>query len=159
MTNISKSSTYKMAAKTSWHRYGTKLRHCHPVYRRLRHMKSLKSLTLDVIYRMFTFGLRYTDTQTNRHRQTQTNRQTDRKTDRHRGLTERETVSDIIAPQTASINILYAKVVNSEGLAYGLVSGLPLSQQCTSDIHKVKWRHRISSMVTKRSPFCGYDMT
>jgi len=22
-----------MAAKTSWHRYGTKLRHCHPVYR------------------------------------------------------------------------------------------------------------------------------
>jgi len=21
-----------MAAKTSWHRYGTKLRHCHPVY-------------------------------------------------------------------------------------------------------------------------------
>ena len=74
-------------------------------------MKSLKSLTLDVICRMFTFGLRYTDTQTD------TNKQTDRKTDRHRGLTERETVSDIIAPQTASINILYAKVVNSEGLA------------------------------------------
>ena len=92
-------------------------------------MKSLKSLTLDVIYRIFTFGLRYTDTQTNRHRQTQTDRQkqTNRQTDRHRGLTERETVSDIIAPQTASINILYAKVVNSEGLAYGLVSGLPLS--------------------------------
>jgi len=21
-----------MAAKTSWHRYGTKLRHCHPMY-------------------------------------------------------------------------------------------------------------------------------
>jgi len=27
--NISKSFAYKMAAKTSWHRYGTKLRHCH----------------------------------------------------------------------------------------------------------------------------------
>ena len=27
------SFTYKTAAKTSWHRYGTKLRHCHPVYR------------------------------------------------------------------------------------------------------------------------------
>jgi len=24
--------TYKMAAKTNWHRYGTKLRHCHPMY-------------------------------------------------------------------------------------------------------------------------------
>jgi len=24
-----------MAPKTSWHRYGTKLRHSHPVYRRL----------------------------------------------------------------------------------------------------------------------------
>ena len=30
VTNISKSFTYKMAAKTSWHRYGTKLRHYHP---------------------------------------------------------------------------------------------------------------------------------
>jgi len=28
----SKRFTYKMAAKTSWHRYGTKLRHCHPIY-------------------------------------------------------------------------------------------------------------------------------
>ena len=25
--------TYEMAAEISWHRYGTKLRHCHPVYR------------------------------------------------------------------------------------------------------------------------------
>jgi len=32
VTNISKSFTYKMAAKTNWHRYGTKLRHCHPMY-------------------------------------------------------------------------------------------------------------------------------
>jgi len=32
VTNIFKSFTYKMAAKISWHRYGKKLRHCHPVY-------------------------------------------------------------------------------------------------------------------------------
>jgi len=25
--------TYKMAAKINWHRYGTKLHHCHPMYR------------------------------------------------------------------------------------------------------------------------------
>jgi len=31
MTNISKSFTHKMVAKTGWHRYETKLRHCHPV--------------------------------------------------------------------------------------------------------------------------------
>jgi len=31
VTNISQSFTHKMAAKTSWHRYGTKLRHCHTV--------------------------------------------------------------------------------------------------------------------------------
>ena len=33
VTNISKSFTRKMAAETSWHRYETKLRHCHPTYR------------------------------------------------------------------------------------------------------------------------------
>ena len=32
LTNISKSFTYKMAAKTSWYRYGTKLRHSHRMY-------------------------------------------------------------------------------------------------------------------------------
>jgi len=32
VTNIYKSFTHKMAAKTSCHRYGTKLRHCHPMY-------------------------------------------------------------------------------------------------------------------------------
>ena len=32
VTNISRSFTHKMAAKTSWHRYGTKLRHRHPMY-------------------------------------------------------------------------------------------------------------------------------
>ena len=30
--NSSRSFTYKMAVKTSWHRYGTKLRHRHPMY-------------------------------------------------------------------------------------------------------------------------------
>jgi len=32
VTGIFRSFTYKMAPKTGWHRYGTKLRHCHPVY-------------------------------------------------------------------------------------------------------------------------------
>ena len=41
VTNISDSFTHKMAAKTSWHRYGTKLRHCHPMYRRLLYMVGL----------------------------------------------------------------------------------------------------------------------
>jgi len=36
VTNISESFTHKMAAKTSWHRYGTKLRHCHHMYTLLR---------------------------------------------------------------------------------------------------------------------------
>jgi len=31
VASIFRSFTYKMAAKTGWHRYGTKLRHCHPV--------------------------------------------------------------------------------------------------------------------------------
>jgi len=30
VTNISQIFTYKMAAKIDWHRYGTKLRKCHP---------------------------------------------------------------------------------------------------------------------------------
>ena len=33
VASIFHSFTYKMAAKTSWYRHGTKLRHCHPVYR------------------------------------------------------------------------------------------------------------------------------
>ena len=32
VTSISHSFTYKMAAKINWHRYGTKLRHSHPMY-------------------------------------------------------------------------------------------------------------------------------
>ena len=31
-TNISPSFTHKMAAKIIWHRYGSKLRHCHHMY-------------------------------------------------------------------------------------------------------------------------------
>jgi len=31
-TDISQSFTYKLAAKINGHRYGTKLRHCRPVY-------------------------------------------------------------------------------------------------------------------------------
>ena len=33
VTIISESFTHKMAAKTSWRRYGTKLRHCYPMCR------------------------------------------------------------------------------------------------------------------------------
>ena len=29
---MSESFAHKMAAKTSWHRYESKLRHCHPMY-------------------------------------------------------------------------------------------------------------------------------
>jgi len=32
LANISQSFTYKMAPKTSWQRYETKLSHCHPMY-------------------------------------------------------------------------------------------------------------------------------
>jgi len=32
VAKISKSFTDKMAAKTNWHKYGTKLRHCHAMY-------------------------------------------------------------------------------------------------------------------------------
>jgi len=46
VTNISKSFTHKMAAKTSWHRYGTKLRHCHPMY-----MVTVSGYTVRVIGR------------------------------------------------------------------------------------------------------------
>jgi len=38
VTNLSQSFTHKMAVKTSWHRYGTKLRHCHPVYTRVAYV-------------------------------------------------------------------------------------------------------------------------
>ena len=32
VTNIYQIYTYKMAAKINWHRYRTKLRHCHYAY-------------------------------------------------------------------------------------------------------------------------------
>jgi len=61
-------------------------------------MKSLKSLTLDVIYRMFTYGLRYTDTQTD------TNKQTDRQKDRQTQRTHRERDSQWHHRATDSLN-------------------------------------------------------
>jgi len=39
VANISQSLAYKMAAKLSWHRYGTKLFHCHPMYRPTPHQQ------------------------------------------------------------------------------------------------------------------------
>jgi len=45
VTNISKHFTHKMAAKTSWHRYGTKLRHCHTMYKKIKGRGSLYSIT------------------------------------------------------------------------------------------------------------------
>ena len=36
VTNISRSFTYKMAAKINWRIYGTKLRHCHPMCSKLQ---------------------------------------------------------------------------------------------------------------------------
>ena len=35
VTNIYQIFTYKMAAKINWHRYRTKLRHCHSMHTRL----------------------------------------------------------------------------------------------------------------------------
>ena len=34
VTDVSRSFTHKTAAKINWHRYGTKLRHCHPTCRK-----------------------------------------------------------------------------------------------------------------------------
>jgi len=34
-----------MAAKTSWHRYGKKLRHCHPVFKVKKEKKEKRSKT------------------------------------------------------------------------------------------------------------------
>jgi len=45
VTDISKSFAHKMAAKISWHRYGTKLRHCHRMY------WPLKKTTTESFYR------------------------------------------------------------------------------------------------------------
>ena len=42
-TTVAESFTLKMAAKTSWHRHGTKLRHCHPVYRTPTVSRSLQA--------------------------------------------------------------------------------------------------------------------
>jgi len=43
VTNISQSFTYTMeAAKINWHRYGTKLRHCHPVHKMMEQWRRLQ---------------------------------------------------------------------------------------------------------------------
>ena len=66
MTNISKSFTHKMAAKTVWHRYETKLRHCHSVYRHLMpHLqtvptKSKKTITQNDKYDGSIYSKAYT---------------------------------------------------------------------------------------------------
>ena len=43
VTDIFQSFTYKMAAKINWHRYRTKLRHCHPMYKLDRIVKVLRT--------------------------------------------------------------------------------------------------------------------
>ena len=49
VTNISKSFTYKMAAKTNWYRYGTKLRHCHPKISGARFTKKILRQSYDYL--------------------------------------------------------------------------------------------------------------
>jgi len=44
-SSIFQSFTYKMAARTSWHRYGTKLRYCHPMYNTINHRPLIASIT------------------------------------------------------------------------------------------------------------------
>jgi len=48
VTNLSQRFTHKMAAKTSWYRYGTKLRHCHPIYKRIDIVLTTKPTTFTV---------------------------------------------------------------------------------------------------------------
>ena len=57
VTNISQSFTYKMAAKINWHRYGTKLRHCHPVYSSM-HFYECVALCKDISLPRFRFCAR-----------------------------------------------------------------------------------------------------
>jgi len=39
-----------MAAKTSWHRYGTKLCHCHSVYIRILYFTTIDSSRFDLVF-------------------------------------------------------------------------------------------------------------
>jgi len=55
VTSIYKSFTHKMAAKTSWHRYGTKLRHCHPMYNKTVKMMHQFCISLDTPVHNLTF--------------------------------------------------------------------------------------------------------
>ena len=45
IANISQSITHKMVAKTSWHRCGTKLHHCHSMYSQINMMRHRNSTT------------------------------------------------------------------------------------------------------------------
>jgi len=45
VTNISQSFKHNMASKTSWHRYVTKLCHCHPMYSRMHPFNNPSSVT------------------------------------------------------------------------------------------------------------------
>ena len=51
--NLPTTKTHKMAAKTRWHRYGTKLRHCHPVYSELACQTFVKQFWWPVLYAGF----------------------------------------------------------------------------------------------------------
>ena len=68
--NISKNFAHKMAAKTSWHRYGTKLRHWHPVYRQsvmfsaARIIRRYNSTTYDRIFDTMLISLQFRHYQT-----------------------------------------------------------------------------------------------
>ena len=44
ITHISRVFTYKMAAKINWHRYETKLRHCHRILFTTTHGSSISIL-------------------------------------------------------------------------------------------------------------------
>jgi len=55
VTNISKSFSRKMAAKTDWRRYGRKLRHCHPRQRKrqdVNHLLAEKKMETSVVQRL-----------------------------------------------------------------------------------------------------------
>ena len=55
LTSISQSFTYKMAAKINWHRYGTKLRHCHPMYCPCERVRVCCQLHSKDFYKMLPF--------------------------------------------------------------------------------------------------------
>ena len=56
VTNIFRSFTYKMAAKTGWHRYETKLRYCHAVCRPTKFCCNL-SLNIGLLLRSIAMSM------------------------------------------------------------------------------------------------------